>query len=224
MDETDRFLLHNSGPTRLVICLPTAAGTEGQASLQRWMEMGETHFAALGAQVTSLPIGSRAEAENVDFASQIEQADLIYFSGGKPHYLYESLVNTNAWEAVQKATLRGAVLAGCSAGAMVFGAFLPDLGSFGLRKQPAFGILPNSHILPHFDRLLVWRGLTVPILQALLPEGEYVLGLDEDTALVGKPGLDWTVMGRQSVSVITKHEVFTYTTGNNLLLPGASSF
>ncbi|MCG2786304.1 MAG: hypothetical protein L6461_14500, partial [Anaerolineae bacterium] len=62
MRETDRFLLENSGAngrTPRVVCLPTAAGTEGEASISRWMRMGEEHFRELGAQVVSLKLTNR---------------------------------------------------------------------------------------------------------------------------------------------------------------------
>ncbi|PKN91315.1 MAG: hypothetical protein CVU44_19565 [Chloroflexi bacterium HGW-Chloroflexi-6] len=223
MNEIDRFLLENSGAngrTSRVVCLPTAAGTEGEASVSRWMRMGEEHFKGLGAQVTSLKLTNRNEAEQDDFAEQIARADLIYFSGGKPHYLYETLNGTKAWAAVQQATARGAAFAGCSAGAMFIGEFLPDLRTLGLRQQRAFGLLPKSHILPHFDRMIAWRQLSIPLLQKFLPAGEYILGLDEDTALVGKPGLDWTVMGRQQVYIITNETAQAYSAGETFRLTG----
>ncbi len=223
MNEIDRFLLENSGANGhkpRVVCLPTAAGTEGEISVSRWMRMGEEHFKSLGAEVAALKLTNRNEAEQVGFAEQIEQADLIYFSGGKPHYLYETLDGTKAWGAVQKATARGAAFAGCSAGAMFIGEFLPDLRTFGLRQQRAFGILPKSHIIPHFDRLSAWRGLSIPLLQSLLlSENEYILGLDEDTALVGKLGQTWTVMGRQQVYLISKHEAVSFSSGAQMDLP-----
>lgn len=222
MNDTDRFLLANcgaNGRTPRVVCLPTAAGQEGAASVGRWMQMGEEHFRALGADVTALPITNRAEADDPDMAAQIEQTDLIYFSGGKPHYLYETLNGTRAWEAVQKATRRGAAFAGCSAGAMFIGEFLPDFRSFGLRQNRVFGVLPKSHIFPHFDRMLAWRSVTIPMLQPLIPADEYVLGLDEDTALVGRLGGQWTVMGRQSIYIITKNEARSYSVGHTVILP-----
>ncbi len=222
MNDTDRFLLTNcgaNGRTPRVVCLPTAAGQEGAASVGRWMQMGEEHFRVLGADVISLPITNRAEADDPNMAAQIEQADLIYFSGGKPHYLYETLNGTRAWEAVQKATGRGAAFAGCSAGAMFIGEFLPDFRSFGLRQNRVFGVLPKSHIFPHFDRMLAWRSVTIPMLQPLLPADEYVLGLDEDTALVGRLGGQWIVMGRQNVYIVTKNETWSYSGGHIVILP-----
>lgn len=222
MNDTDRHLLTHCGAdgrAPRVVCLPTAAGQEGEASVGRWMRMGEEHFRALGAEVTSLRITNRAEANDPALAAQIAQADLIYFSGGKPHYLYETLNGSRAWEAVQTATRRGAAFAGCSAGAMFIGEFLPDFRSFGLRQNRVFGVLPKSHIFPHFDRMLAWRSVTIPMLQPLLPADEYVLGLDEDTALVGRLGGEWSVMGRQSVYIITKNAVKTFSAGEMLTLP-----
>lgn len=222
MNNTDLHLLAHCGADGRqprVVCLPTAAGEEGSASVGRWMRMGEEHFRALGAEVTSLHITNREEADNPQFAEKIEQADLVYFSGGKPHYLYETMKATLAWQAIQKATGRGAAFAGCSAGAMFLGEFLPDFRSFGLRQNRVFGILPHSHIFPHFDRMLAWRGVTIPLLQPLLPADEYVLGLDEDTALVGKLGGEWIVMGRQNVYIITRNEVKIYGAGQALFLP-----
>ena len=57
MDEVDRYLLAHCGvsgrPPR-VVCLPTAAGQEGQQSWGRWMQMGEQHFRRLGADASAL--------------------------------------------------------------------------------------------------------------------------------------------------------------------------
>src|SRR4029079_9982025 len=56
------------------------------------------------------------DAASVDVAAA---ADLIYLSGGKPDHLYDLLVDTPLLAALRTAWQRGAVLAGCSAGAMV---------------------------------------------------------------------------------------------------------
>ena len=51
MEDIDRHLLANCGANGRkpkVVCLPTAAGEEGEASVSRWMRMGEEHFDSLG--------------------------------------------------------------------------------------------------------------------------------------------------------------------------------
>jgi cyanophycinase-like exopeptidase len=222
VNDIDRYLLAQTVPDGRrpkVVCFPTAAGMEGDESVGRWKRMGEEHFRALGAETTALHITNRAEADDPLLAALIEGADLIYFSGGNPAYLLETMQGSRAWAAVLAATERGAAFAGCSAGAMFVGGFLPNLRGFSLRQTGAFGLLPNSHIFPHFDRMVAWRGVTIPILQPLIPAGEYALGLDEETALVGKLGGPWQVMGRQKVYVITKTEIKTYAAGETVVLP-----
>jgi cyanophycinase-like exopeptidase len=222
MNEVDRHLLAQSrttGRTPRVVCLPTAAGQEGEASYGRWMKMGETHFRALNADVTALPLIDRAGADDPQFASVIANADLIYFSGGDPFYLHTTMNGSAAWSAVEKARARGAVFAGCSAGAMIMGAYLPNFRSLGGKRTTAFGALPRCTIVPHFDRMLVWRNITIPILQTFIAADEYVLGIDEDTALIGAPGNDWQVMGRQNVYVITHTDKKIFQAGEHVELP-----
>jgi len=214
MDEVDRFLLANCGaagrPAR-VVCLPTAAGQEGQSSWGRWMEMGEAHFRALGADVSALPVIDRASAERPDYATIVESADLIYFSGGNPLYLFETLNGTRLWQAAQSAWARGAVYAGCSAGAMILGREVPNFKAAGLRNVPAFGLLPARIIFPHFDRWKVARAAMLAPLRRRLAAGEYALGIDEETALVGRLSDPfWTVLGRQTASLIHKDSVRVY--------------
>jgi cyanophycinase-like exopeptidase len=222
MNDIDRYLLSQTvtdGHTPRVVCFPTAAGTEGEESISRWMRMGEQHFQAIGAEVTALHVTNRAEANDARYSALVEQADLIYFSGGNPSYLFETMQGSLVWEAVRTAGERGAAFAGCSAGAMFVGEFLPDLRGFSLRQKKAFALLAKSHIFPHFDRMVAWRGVTIPILQPLIPHDEYALGLDEDTALVGRLGGPWQVMGRQKVYVITKADVKSYSAGEQVILP-----
>jgi cyanophycinase-like exopeptidase len=222
MDETDRHLLAKTVPdgrVARVVCLPTAAGMEGEATISKWMRMGQEHFKRLGAQVDSLHLTNRSEADDPAYAALIEQADMIYFSGGNPVYLYDTLQESKAWQAVLSATGRGAAFAGCSAGAMFIGEYLPDMRAFTLRNTRAFALLPNSHIFPHFDRMAGWAGISLPLIQRLIHDGEYALGVDEDTALVGRLGEPWQVMGRQSVRLITKTQIDTFTAGDELTLP-----
>ena len=222
MNDIDSYLMAQAAPQgrkARVVCIPAAAGLEGEASVNRWLNMGQEHFEALGADVKKLYITNREEANDPGFAESIEQADLVYFSGGNPSYLYETMHGSKAWEAVVHASSRGASFAGCSAGAMFIGEFLPDLRGLSLRQKNAFALLKGSHIFPHFDRMAAWRGVTIPFLQSLIADGEYALGLDEDTALVGKLTGPWQVMGRQKVYVITRNDTKTYSAGEQIILP-----
>ena len=222
MNEVDRYLLDHStanGAAPRVVCLPTASGQEGAESWQRWNKMGEQHFRGLGAEVHALPIIDRPSADDERFAETIEAADLIYFSGGNPGYLYKTMLGSKAWAAAEKAWERGAVYAGCSAGAMILGQHMPDIRTAGLRRLAAFGTVSASIIMPHFDQIPRWAPMMVALVRNRLKNAEFALGIDEDTALIGKPGEDWHVQGRQKVHVITKQEVKSYSAGEKVIFP-----
>src|ERR671924_174195 len=110
MEDIDQYLLHSlnvDGRKPRVVCLPTAAGREGDASVNRWSSMGVKHFQKLGAEVSALPIIDRTSANDARWEALIENADLVYFSGGDPGYLYQTMTGSRAWEAARRACDRG---------------------------------------------------------------------------------------------------------------------
>ena len=221
MDEVDKFILANcntNGRAPRVVCLPTASGREGERSWGRWMRMGEEHFSRLGADVKSLPVIDRASANDDAHASAVESADLIYFSGGDPNYLYQTMNGSRVWDAAQKAFARGASYAGCSAGAMILAKSMPDFRRAGFGTLPAFGLVPAAFILPHFDAIPVVRQPLVFTLQRQLKDGESLLGVDEETAIIGTLGGTWHVHGHKTVSVISRHGKKVHTVGEEVKL------
>jgi cyanophycinase len=181
--------------------------------------MGVAHFRRLGAEAVSARITHRVSADDPQWAALIGAADLIYFSGGDPLYLYRTVADTRAWAAVEAVWARGAVFAGCSAGAMILGAVVPDVTDEALSLHPAFNKLPNCLILPHFDRLESFRPGATAFIRSRLADGQYALGIDEHTALVGRIGGEWEVMGAGGVSVLTRGEVVVYRAGSRMTLP-----
>ena len=209
MDDVDRYLLANCGADGRkprVVCLPTAAGQEGEKSISRWSKMGVEHFTRLGADVQALPVIDAESANDLNHASAVEDADLIYFSGGNPSYLYRTMKDSLVWQAAQKAWARGAVYAGCSAGAMILGTEMPDFRAAGIRSTIAFGILPIASVMPHFNAMPLFGKPLVATLRRRLRDGEIMIGVDEDTAIVGKLNEEWTVMGKSKAHVFTKDE------------------
>ena len=219
MNDTDRYLLDTlslNGRNPRVVCLPTAAGREGNASVNRWLTMGIQHFQALGAEVNAVRVIDRETADDTQWEPLLENADLIYFSGGDPGYLFETMKGSCAWKAALRAWERGAIYAGCSAGAMILGKRMP---SFRLgRTQEGFGIVPATYIVPHFDAIPgIWKPVVLG-LQRQLKDGERMIGVDENTALVGRLGGEWTVMGKSSVHVFTRRAKLDYASGATLTL------
>ncbi len=209
MEEVDRYLLSSvNSKTPRVVCLPTAAGQESEDSINRWSRMGVEHFRKLGAEVQALRIIDTQSANDPQFDDALENADLTYFSGGNPLYLFQTMAGSRAWVSMQKAWSRGAVYAGCSAGAMILAKSVP---SFRLAQTvEGFGVVPAKFVIPHFDAVPIIFKPLIFALRKQLMEGEYMLGVDENTALVRRLGGEWKVMGQGTVHCITrkKDEVF----------------
>jgi len=226
MNDVDRLLLDQvGGPAARVIVLPTAAGLEDPASPRRWADSGIRHFARLGAQAEAAEILVREDALDPRWLPRLEQADLIYFSGGNPRHLVETLIDTPAWEVIRARQLAGAALAGCSAGAMAFGRLTLQPRRFWSGESraetwyAALGLVPGVVVLPHFDRWMARMGdPTLKQLAASLPKGVALIGVDEDTALVHLDSC-WQVLGRQGVSIIdTERGQLRYYAGETVVL------
>ena len=220
MDEIDRYLLASVNSREhapQVVCLPTAAGQEGDESVGRWLRMGEEHFKALGAEVHPLPIIDQNSADDPKFEPTILSADLIYFSGGNPLYLYETMNGSRAWAAAEKAWARGAVYAGCSAGAMILARRIPNFRRMGIGTVNGFGIIPADYIMPHFDHAGPFKVL-VNALRKGMKDTEHMLGIDENTAMVGKLGGPWQVMGESKVHLLMRKSTRIFAAGETVPL------
>jgi cyanophycinase len=202
MDEVDRGLLDTLQPSARVAIVPTAAGLEDTPD--EWIAKGTEHFRALGAEPVPLRVLNKDDAHDPRWRDAVANVDWIYFSGGNPGHLVESLAGSPFWAAILERHRAGAILAGSSAGAMMFGdsTFVPlERGPDGFPTKavvrPALGLVSRVIVAPHFD-ILPERMLRQ--WSALVPEGHRLLGIDEDTALVRSNG-GWDVRGRGRVLV-----------------------
>jgi cyanophycinase len=219
MKDIDRYLLESlnlNGRKPRVVCLPTAAGREGDSSVNRWSSMGIQHFRELGAEVNAVKIIDRDSANDPQWEPLLENADLIYFSGGDPGYLYQTMKGSRAWSAAQRAWECGAIYAGCSAGAMILGKRMPSFRLAG--TQEGFGVISATFIIPHFDAIPgIWKPIVFG-LQRQLKKGERMIGVDENTALIGKIGSEWTVKGKGKAHVFTRGGKMSYADGQSLTI------
>lgn len=202
MAEFDAGLLLATGrPRPRVVILPTASYPDGEEVFTRWAALGVAHFGSLGAEVEPVLVRDRAGADDAAAAQALGEADLIYLSGGKPGYLMRCLAGSAVGDALVAAHDRGAVLAGCSAGAMVLAAHSFDfrlrLVPWPLRWRHGFAIVPDALVVPHYD---AWPEPLSALIALQAPRGSVVLGIDEATALVGRDGA-WQVHGRSRVTV-----------------------
>jgi len=208
MEAVDRYLLGLINAKAHVVCLPTAAGTEGAGRINYWSELGETHFRRLGVEVESLPVIDPPSANQPELVEKIRGSNFIYLSGGKPDYLYRTLNSSLVWEAIMEVYKKGGVVAGCSAGAMIMGERIPGFP----HSKPAFGMLPGTIIMPHFDELP--SGI-VKALHLLVGDEQTLLGIEVNTALVGSDD-GYQVIGSGGVVVWNQREKKRYTQGQNV--------
>jgi cyanophycinase len=207
MSEFDRSLLAATGRQRpRVVILPTASAKDGEAVFQGWADRGVAHFSALGAEVEPVLVRTAAEGYDPAVLQAVGEADLVYLSGGDPRHLLGVLHGSPLGAALTAANGRGAVIAGCSAGAMAIVGRSMDFRAvpklriplpFPIRWRQALGLVNGIAVLPHYNAFPEPLSACIA-LQA--PRGGVVLGIDEDTAVVGHNGA-WQVHGAGRVTV-----------------------
>jgi cyanophycinase-like exopeptidase len=218
MLEVERDLIAGRPPRYVQI--PTAAGKEGQARLKYWVDLGRAQAERIGVEAVPLVVIDRHQADDPDIAAQVEGAGLVYLSGGSPGFLADTLRGTALWTAIRTAWEGGAALAGCSAGAMALADQVPDMFRPSSRDREGLGLLPHLRILPHFDAMLgrVPDLLTRPFLRA--PAGVSLVGVDENTALVGGPE-EFTVRGVGSAWILGEGRRRQVPAGTSIRFPAA---
>jgi cyanophycinase len=207
MAEFDRGLLDATGRTRpRVVILPTASAPDGESTFRTWAEMGVEHFTALGAEVEPVLVRNVEEGHDGAALQAIGEADLVYVSGGHPDHLLRVLRDSPLGPALGAAHARGAVVAGCSAGAMAIVGrtmdfrILPRLRlplPFPIKWPNGLSLVEGIAVLPHYD---AWPEPLSALVALQAPKGSVVLGIDEDTAVVGRNGA-WQVHGVGRVTV-----------------------
>jgi len=200
MAEIEGSLIAGRPPRYVQIA--TAAVPDGESTVERWHRLGTAQAERLGVEPVILDIKDRDDADRADIAKLVEGAGLIYLSGGHPGFLAETLRDTVVWTAIVEAWRNGAALAGCSAGAMAFSAWVPSLRHPREGGTRGLGLLPHVRAIPHFDAFV--SRIPDMMTRFLLPHDPAitVLGVDEETALVGGPS-EWVVKGKSSVWLLT---------------------
>jgi cyanophycinase-like exopeptidase len=182
MQETEAWLLE--GRPKRFVQLATAAAPEGDNSLAKWHALGRESAERLGAEQVIVDIRKRPDADEDRWVDAIKGAGLIYLSGGNPGYLAKSLRGSRTWRAIKDEWLAGASVAGCSAGAMALCGYVPDFRHPSKGGEDGLNLIPDLRVLPHFDRYGKW----IPdfAMKPLVTDGAQVVGIDEDTALLGE--------------------------------------
>jgi len=206
MAEFEKSLVQDgvkNGKEARYLQIPTAASRESADRLSYWKELGLRQAQAIGVQETYLPIYTREDAFNQKYVDQVANSALMYMSGGDPHHLAEVLIDTPLWSAIIENWKTGASLAGCSAGAMVLSAHIPNFRL--LKKTPTAGLnlLPEVRVIPHFNKFFKWIPESAAKVLLHVPDNSILIGVDELTAIVKRSGEnDWLVVGQAKVHVL----------------------
>jgi cyanophycinase len=193
------------GFTAPIRILPTAAAADNNH--ERAGNNGIRWFESLGAQdVLSLPLIDQVSANDENIVEALRDARLIYMLGGFPGYLAESLKGSAAWEAALEAYHRGAIIAGSSAGAMVMCEFYYDPRQGQVVE--GLNLVPDSIVLPHHNTFgKSWASRLLEISQVTL------IGIDEQTGMLGDGAGSWTVYGGGQVTLYRNHQVEIHPSG-----------
>jgi cyanophycinase len=213
MSEPDLRAVELAGGLQASIAiLPTAAAPD--QNNVRAGRNGQRWFESLGAShIDVVPVTDKQSADNPDFAMRVKAANLIYLLGGFPHYLCETLSDSQVWLAMLDAHRSGAVIVGSSAGAMVLCEHYYDPDQEKL--LPGLNLLENICILPHHNRFgKSWASK----LRSMLPQAT-LLGIDEQTGTINDASAGaWTVYGVGAVTLYRGKQIEVHARGEQFRL------
>lgn len=175
-------------PTAAARGRPDLAAGNGQTVLQR---VGAAE--GIPTEATVGRILDATSAGNTTIAERLDRADLVYLPGGDPDLIPSILPGSRSWAAIRAAHLRGAVIAGASAGAMGLAArtWTPAEVVEGLNLVPGVAVVPHASAASWARMLAYFEGRIPPDLG--------LLGLAERTGVIGRPGEPWRVVGEGEV-------------------------
>ena len=206
MAEFEKSLIQdgfNNGKEARYVQIPTAAGRESTDRLEYWKQLGLTQAKAIGVEATYLPIYTREDAFNQKYVDAVAKSALMYMSGGDPHHLAEVLIDTPLWSAIVENWKTGASLAGCSAGAMVLSAHIPNFRLLKKTATQGLNLLPEIRVIPHFNKFFKWIPESAAKVLLHVPDNSILIGVDELTAIVKRSGdTQWVVVGEAKVHVL----------------------
>ena len=205
-EEVDIALLSRTGVRHpKVLIVPTAAAAEDPS---RAASNGLRYFSHLGAGAEALMVLGPADANDEHLISAVDDADLIYLTGGDPLHLLQTLDGSRYLQKLRSAHKRGAVVVGSSAGAMVLGSWMRFRG-----WRRALGFVQGTAILCHHE--LSQPAKLANELMGSAPAGVLVLGIDSKTGCV-LGAEDWEVLGPEGVTSYFKGRWERYTRGERI--------
>jgi cyanophycinase len=180
-----------------------------------WKEYREI-FRKLGVRrIEHLDIRTREEALSEEYARIVEDAEVLFFTGGDQLKITSQLGDSMIYRRTIQLLEKGGTVAGTSAGASVMSTTMLVAGpgeqspniEDAIRMAPGLGFFPDAVVDQHFAE----RGRIGRLVSAISQNPRQLgVGIDEDTAIIVH-GLDYfEVVGRGAAYVLDASQM-TYT-------------
>ncbi len=164
-------------------------------------------FNDLGVKnVDTLDIRYRDEADRQEHLEIVESADLVFFSGGDQVKLVRTLNNSDLIRVIKRRfEEENLSIAGSSAGAAAASRVMYYDGDYhgfeknSINDSEGFGFLEDITIDTHFRERQRYMRMVQILASGKTEKG---IGLDEDTAIIIRPGQRFEVVGSGIVTVM----------------------
>jgi len=197
-----KFVEMAGGPQARIVLIPTAGAEYG--SHDGWTAIEELRDAG-ARNLEVLHTRSAAVADLEAFASPLENATGVWFSGGRQWRLVDVYLHTETHEELSALLARGGVIGGNSAGASALASFLLRGGEANVEiiapdRAVGFGFLHNVAL----DQHLLARGRENEMFRVLKREPHLLgIGLNEGSAIVVTRDLARVIGGRVAIYDVT---------------------
>jgi len=203
----DQFLLSKLNEKPKVVTFPTAAGLESEERLKYWENLATNHFKSLSVDHINFNARNRNDLNSKEVLDAVSNANFIYFSGGNPSHLYSSIKDSLFENEMKSLLNRKGILAGCSAGAMIF--------ANKMIKGSGLGYINNSIVIPHYgESFYSWISSTVKLLN----RGKYKLICLEKNTYFCINDENIEIVGENNIHIIYKDSHQTFSNGGILNL------
>jgi len=179
----DRFMQLAGGSRARLVIIPTALD-DATLTPDRLQQLTQPNGMG-GVTASVLHTRDRTVADSADFVQPLRQATAVWILGGDETLLSQAYAGTRTQTEIAAVFASGGVVGGTSAGAMIAGSVLVRAKVSPLTvtgTRPAFDLLPNSYVVPHWSQ----RKLNFDLLAAAFAAypSRAAIGIDESTAAI----------------------------------------
>ncbi len=178
------FLFEKPAAECNIVCITTAANPY-PADKKGWLHDEMQAFTDFGFNLTVYDLAEQSESRVAD---ALQDADIIYVTGGNTYYLLQEMQACRFEHIIKDCVERGVWYIGSSAGAIVTGpsiSFIGDLDNAtaaDLTHDTGLGLV-DFHVMPHIDNPKYAEKIQKLVAAAQNSIGS-LIGLKDDQALV----------------------------------------